>query len=111
MFILRPTTPTPIFLFHGRQLIPQLDLRFDNKEIQALKTKYEFTSTLRDQMNEVFSQTRDATITAYNKYRHFYDRKASALSLNKHAFCLLLNPKLSNVNDHVGKSSNKWLLL
>ena len=34
-------------------------------------------------MNEVFSAARDATITAYNKYRHFYDRKASAAPLKK----------------------------
>ena len=95
---------TPNFVFHGRQPISQLDLRFNNKTIQNLETRYDFTSTLENKMNEVFSQARDATITAYNKYRHFYDRKASALPLKNHDFCLLLNPKLSNVNDHMGKS-------
>ena len=62
-------------------------------------------------MNEVFSAARDATITAYNKYRHFYDRKASASPLKKLQYCLLLNPKLTNVNDHMGKSLTKWLPL
>ena len=49
--------------------------------------------------------------SAYNKYRHFNDRKASAAPLKKHSFCLLLNPKLSNKNDHMGKSFTKWLPL
>ena len=66
---------------------------------------------MQDRMNEVFSAARDATITAYNKYRHFYDRKANAAPLTKHRYCLLLNPKLSNVNDHMGKSLAKWLPL
>ena len=60
-------------------------------------------------MNEVFSAGRDATITAYNKYRTFYDRKANAAPLSKHRYCLLLNPKLANVNDHMGKSLTKWI--
>ena len=62
-------------------------------------------------MNEVFSAARDATITSYNKYRYFYDRKASASPLQKHRYCLLLTPKLSNGNDHRGKSLAKWLPL
>ena len=62
-------------------------------------------------MNEVFSAARDATISSYNKYRHFYDRKASALPLKKHQYCLLLNPKLTTVNDPMGKSLTKWLPL
>ena len=102
---------TPTYLFHGRQPITPLDLRFNNKVIQNLETKYQFTNALQDRMNEVFSAARDATITAYNKYRHFYDRKASAAPLKKHKFCLLLNPKLTNVNDQMGKSLTKWLPL
>ena len=61
-------------------------------------------------MNEVFSAAREATITAY-KYRHFYDRKASVAPLEKLQYCLLLNPKLTNVNDHMEKSLTKWLPL
>ena len=102
---------TLTFLLHGRQPHSQLDLRFDNKLLQTLETRYEFTSTLQDKMNEVFSLARDATITTYNKYRHFYDRKASAAPLKNYSFCLLLNPKLSNTNDHMGKSLTKWLPL
>ena len=102
---------TPTFLFHGRQPITPLDLRFNNKLLQTLETQYDFTSTGQDKMNEVFSAARDATITAYNKYRHFYDRKASAAPLKKHSYCLLLNPKLTNVNDYMGKSLTKWLPL
>ena len=98
-------------MFHGREPIKPLDLRFNLKVLQNLETRYEFTNSIQDRMNEVFSAARDATITAYQKYRHFYDRKASASPLERHRYCLLLNPKLSNVNDHKGKSLAKWLPL
>ena len=62
-------------------------------------------------MNEVLSAAREATISSYYKYRHFYDRKASALPLKKHQNCLLLNPQLTTVNDPMGKSLIKWLPL
>ena len=62
-------------------------------------------------MNEVFSAAHDATISSYNKYRHFYDRKVSALPLKKHQYCLLLNPQFTTVNDPMGKSLAKWLPL
>ena len=62
-------------------------------------------------MNEVFFAARNATITAIKKYRHFFDRKAHATPLAKHRYCLLLNPKLSSVTDHICKSLAKWLPL
>ena len=102
---------TPTYLFHGREPVKPLDLRFNLKTLQNLETRYEFTSSMQDRMNEVFSAARDATITAYNKYRHFYDRKANAAPLHKHHFCLLPYPKVSNVNDYMGKYLAKWLPL
>ena len=62
-------------------------------------------------MNEVFSITRDATISAYNKYRLFYDKKANASPVKKHRLCLLLLPELSNVNTHMSRSLTEWLPL
>ena len=62
-------------LFHGREPVKPLDLRFNLKTLQNLETCYEFTSSMQDRMNEVFSAARDATNTAYNKYSNFYDRK------------------------------------
>ena len=102
---------TPTYLFHGREPVKPLDVRFNLKTIQNLETRYEFTSSMQDRMNEVFSAACDARITAYNKYRTFYDRKANAAPLSKHRYCLLLNPKLATVNDHMGKSLNKWIPL
>ena len=102
---------TPTYFFHGREPIKPLDVRFNLRTLQNLKTRYDFTRSMQDRMNEVFSAARDATITAYSKYRHFFDRKANAAALTKHRSCLLLNPKLSNVNDHIGKSLAKWLPL
>ena len=102
---------TPTYLFHGREPLKPLGQRFNLKVVQSLETRYEFTNSIQDRMNEVFAAARDETITSYNKYRHFYDRKASASPLQKHRYCLLLNPKLSNVNDHMGKSLAQWLPL
>ena len=79
---------TPTYLFHGREPVKPLDVRFNLKTIQNLETRYEFISSMQDRMNVVFSAARDATITAYNKYRTFYDRKANASQLSKHRYCL-----------------------
>ena len=65
---------TPTFMFHGRQPITPLDLRFNNK-IQTLETSYTFSRGLQDKMKEVFSTAHDATISSDNNYRQFYDRK------------------------------------
>ena len=97
---------TPSFLFHGKQPLTPLELRFNNKLLQNLGTRFGFTQELQNRMNEVFCAARDATINAY-KYRHFYYRKASMAPLEKLQYCLLLNPKLTNVNDHMKKSLTK----
>ena len=102
---------TPTFSFHGRQPITPLVLRFNNKTLQNLETRYTFTRGLQDKMNEVFSAARDATISPYNKYCNFCDRKASVLPLKKHQYCLFLNPQLTTVKDPMGKSLTKWLPL
>ena len=64
-------------------------------------------------MNEVFSTARNAIITAYIKLYdvYIYDRKANATLVQKYHFRVLLNGKLSSVNDHIGKSLAKWLPL
>ena len=38
---------TPTYLFYGRQPITPLDLRFKNKVIQNLETRYTFTRSLQ----------------------------------------------------------------
>ena len=101
---------TPTFLFHGRQPITKLRLRY-NETIQNLETCCTFTRVLQDKRNEVLSAARDATSSSYNKYCHYYDRKASALPFKKHQYCLLLSPQLTTVIDPIGKSLSKWLPL
>ena len=66
---------------------------------------------MQNRMNEVFSAMLDEIIIAYSKYKHFYDRKANTSPLTKHRDCLHQNPKLSNINNHLGKSLAKWLPL
>ena len=55
------------------------------------------------------SLTQDPTISAFKNCRIFYDRKTLPSSLKNHHFCFIVNPKLSIVNDHLGKSLTKWL--
>ena len=56
---------TQTYLFHGREPVKPLDVRFNFRTLQNLATRYEFTSSMQDRMNEVYSAARDATITAY----------------------------------------------
>ena len=101
---------TPTFVFQGRYPIIPLDLRLNNEVMQKLETRYEVTRYSPDRIKEVFSLARDATISAYNKYRHFYDRKTLASLLKKTPF--LPTPEsvtIECVKDNMGKLLNKWL--
>ena len=70
--------------------------------IQTLETKYQFTSTLQDKMNEVFSHARDATITAYNKYRLYTE------AINR---MFTMTSFLSDNIQHLASESNQKFLV
>ena len=47
---------TSTFLILGRELVTPLDLRFNNKLLQNLETRFTITQNLHDQMNGVSRQ-------------------------------------------------------
>ena len=102
---------TPTAIFHGREPIKALDIRFNNKNIQLMDPKSDFVTELQDAMQILFSQNKCKLVEAYHKFRKYYDEKAYANPLQEHSYCLLLNPKLSHQSDFGSKSMQIWLPL
>ena len=102
---------TPTAIFHGREPIKPLDLRFSNTAIKRLDPKSDFVIELQDAMQQKFAETKSRLIHSYHQYRKYYDEKALAHPLKLHSYCLILNPKLTNQNDFGSKSMNVWLPL
>ena len=102
---------TPTSIFHGREPIKPLDLRFNNTAIKKLDPKSDFVNEMQDAMQRKFAETKSRLINSYHQYRKYYDEKALAHPLKLHSYCFILNPKLMNQNDFGGKSMNAWLPL
>ena len=102
---------SPIAIFHGREPIKPLDLRFGNIAVKKFDPKSDFVIELQDAMQQKFNDTKSKLIHSYHQYRKYYDQKALANPLKLHSYCLLLNPKLTNQNDFGSKSLNVWLPL
>ena len=95
---------SPTVLFHVREPIKPLDLRFNNTLIERFSPNSEYVIALQDAMNKKFSETRFKLTEMYNKYRAYYDCKAEAKPLALFSYCLLLNPKLMTQSDFASKS-------
>ena len=65
---------SPTVLFHGREPIKPLDLRFNNTLIERFSPNSEYVIALQDAMNKKFSETKFKLTEMYNKYRAYYDR-------------------------------------
>ena len=66
---------------------------------------------LQDAMLTKFAENKIRLLEAHQRYRSYYDRKASAKPLQIHSHCLLLNPKLTSQNQFQSKSVQMWLPL
>ena len=102
---------SPTVLFHGREPIKPLDVRFNNRMIERFSPNSEYVFALQDAMNKKFSETKEKLTTMYNKYRTYYDNKAWAKPLLLFSYCLLLNPRLMTQSDFARKSLPIWLPL
>ena len=71
----------PTVLFHRREPIKSLDLRFNNTLIERFSPNSEFVMALQDAMSKKFSETKFKLSEMYNKYRAYYDCKAEAKPL------------------------------
>ena len=84
---------SPTVLFHGREPIKPLDLRFNDTLIERCSPNSKSVFALQDAINKNFSGTKSKLTNMYNKYRAYYDCKAEAepLALFSHLFCLTQN--------------------
>ena len=102
---------TPSSLFHGREPIKPIDLRFRSHALaQKELTSYHLVD-LQDSLLEQFSHTKLRLLDAYHKYRAYYDKKAAAKPLIQLQYCLLLNRSLLTQRDFAAKSTTIWLSL
>ena len=102
---------TPSSLFHGREPIKPIDLRFRSQSLAQKELTSDYLVDLQDSLLETFSHTRTRLLDAYHKYRNYYDKKAAAKPLVLHEYCLLLNPSLTTQSDFAAKSTTIWLSL
>ena len=102
---------SPTVLFHGRDPIKPLDLRFNNTLIERFSPNSEYVIALQDAMKKKCSETKFKLTEMYNKYRAYYDCKAEGKQLALFSYCLLLNPKLMTQSDFASKSLPSWLPL
>ena len=98
-------------IFHGREPVKPLDLRFSRKAMEAVEVNSDYVEALQDAMMKKFSENKLRLIDSYQRYRNYYDRKSSAKPLQLHSYCLLLNPKLTAQNQFASKSVQMWLPL
>ena len=105
------TNCCPSTLFHRREPIKPLDIRFPIKVIDEVAVNSDFVNELQDAMMQKFGENKEKLTTAYLKYKKYYDRKASAKPIQEKSFCLLLNPKLLEQPTVIASQVQKWRLL
>ena len=102
---------TPSLIFHGREPITPLDVRFGRPRMKTKETRYQYVTEVQEEMTRMNQTVRENAIASYQKYRSFFDRKANAQPLKLHSYCLLLNPKLTTQNMTAGRHRKKWIPL
>ena len=102
---------TPSLLFHGREPITPINLRFQTSTKSVPSNNYHYITTLHSKVSELFSSARENVVRSYQKYEAYYDRKCAATPLEVHSYCLLLDPKITKPNQSFEKQKTKWLPL
>ena len=101
----------PTTLFHGREPVKSLDLRFSTRAVQAVEVNSDYVSQLQDAMLRKFGENKQRLLDSYQVYRSYYDQKAEAHSLKLHSHCLLLYPRLTWQNVYTQEAIQTWLPL
>ena len=101
----------PSTLFHGREPVKPLDLRFSRKGIEACEANSDYVLALQDAILQKFGENKQRLLDSYQRYRSYYDYKSIAQLLQKHSHCLLLNAKIATQSDFTQKSVQTWLPL
>ena len=79
---------SPTEIFHGRIPYHPLDLQFRNAN-NSVNAKCKDVNEILDKMNYIFRVNSDSIISAYHKYKLYYDRKARAQPLKVKDFVFL----------------------
>ena len=82
------------FIFHGRDPVQPLDVRFYSNCIQKSAFNYDFMESVRDEFLKIFQTTKETFAKFFNRYRRYFDQKARANQLKAQTYGLLLNPRL-----------------
>ena len=101
----------PSSIFHGRDPIKPLDIRFSRKAMESVETNSDYVNGLQDSMITKFAENKLRLIESYQRYRYYYDKKAEAKPLQYHSYCLLLNPKITSQQQTITKTVQVWLPL
>ena len=62
---------TPSLLFHGREPVKPLDIRFKNRQIRRHEFDADYVNDLKDALNIKYSENQENLINSYHKYRIF----------------------------------------
>ena len=95
-------------IFHGREPTKPLDLRFSTKAMETVTAESDFVTAMQDAMLVNFKETKNNLISAYQKYRGYYDQK-EPLKLN--SVCLLLNLLLTIQSDFADFSNRFYYII
>ena len=64
----------PTTLFHSREPVKPIDLRFSNKATEAVEVNSDFVTALQDAMLKKFSENKLNLLESYQRYRSYYDQ-------------------------------------
>ena len=98
----------PSLIFHGRMPFNPIDLRFNNKTLPRVESRFDNFSDFQSKMSTLFGETKESLVLSFNQYRDYYDKKAKILHLKVHKHCTHLNPQMSNGHEKIGKWERKW---
>ena len=85
-----------------------IDLLFNNKTLPNYSSKFDYVSDLQTKLNNIFATTQENLVASFNKYRDYYDRRAKALTLKVHIYCMLLHPLVTTEHEKLAKLQSKW---
>ena len=86
----RKCSPTEIV--HGRTPYNALDLKNSNPE-RRVDTKFGDVNQILNRMNEIYRNNTDSIVSAYHKYKAYYDRKVKAQPRKVNDLVFILDPK------------------
>ena len=83
-------------VFHGRIPYNILDIKLGLEVVWQKDNNEDITDELQKQTAEIFQAAEETLMQSYVKYKQYYDRKATAMTLKVNDYCYVPNPKADN---------------